>query len=290
MKRDYFYYNDLVLRKMSVFLNIEADFITEDIIRELSTEFAMSEEEAFRYILAAAIGLDIEENEQHREIFELYFPLMVRALDVEEYENDPYLNTVKISDHHKDGWELKQLRYKAYEAFAYDDLLSLPDGRIIPQIGFFNREYAYPCVLEDGREWMLITPNEINTMREPISRAHGKVLTYGLGLGYFAFMCACRSEVASVTVVERDKRVIELFEEYIRPLTPNAEKISIICADAFEYAEKEAPRGEFDFIFADIWHDPSDGVEAYKRFKALEHLSPNSEFAYWIEKTLKIYL
>jgi len=289
--KDYFEYNDLLLKKMSIFLNCEPDFITKDIIDELCYEFDISKRDAFAYILASAIGLDIDENEKHREIFEQYFPLMIRELDASEYESNDYHKAIFGLKEQKNGdWELKYMSYKPYEAFAFDDLLSLEDGRIIPQIGFFDSEYVFPCVLEKGREWMLITPNEINTMKEPISRAHGRVLTYGLGLGYFAFMCADKWDVESVTVVERDGRVIDLFERFIRPLIKNKNKIRIVCADAFEYAENEAGKGGFDFIFADIWHDAGDGVELYKRFKTLEHCCPKAEFAYWIEKTLKVYL
>jgi hypothetical protein len=46
----------------------------------------------------------------------------------------------------------------------------------------------------------------------------------------------------------------------------------------------------YDYVFADIWHDPSDGVELYKRFKNLEHLMPDAEYDYWIEATMKYYL
>jgi spermidine synthase len=137
---------------------------------------------------------------------------------------------------------------------------------------------------------MTMMPNELVTQREPIKRARGNVATYGLGLGYFAFMCARKDEVESVTIVERDENVISLFNELLLPMFENREKVKIVRADAFEFAENEAPKGGFDYIFADIWHDPSDGVDAYKRFKSLEHLCPNTKFDYWIEKTLKLYM
>lgn len=287
---EFFKYNDIILKKMSVFLNCEPDFVTADIIKELCSEFSVSEEEAFSFILAAEIGLDVEENARDREIFELYFPKMIKKLNIEDFSNDPYLNEVKIPEKACGRWEFKLEKYKPYEAFACNDLLSLPDGRVIPQIGFFDSEFSYPAVLEGGREWMLITPNEINTMAKPIACARGKVLTYGLGLGYFAFMAARKEEVLSVTVVEKERAVIELFEKYIRPSLSCAEKIEIVCDDAFDFAENKMSEGKYDFVFADIWHDPSDGVSAYKRFKSLEYKLPCAEFLYWIEDTIKCYL
>ena len=52
---------------------------------------------------------------------------------------------------------------------------------------------------------MLVTPNEVETMKEAIEKAHGKVATYGLGLGYFPYMTSMMDSVESVTVVELDE-------------------------------------------------------------------------------------
>ena len=283
-------YNRILLEKMSIFLNCEPDFVQKEIIDELCTDCGLTDEEAFAFVLAAAVGMDTENDPDARELFERYFPAMLRRLDYDEFAGDPYLRTVTVSERTEGTWELKYETYKPYEAFACGDLRGFSDGRVIPQIGFFDREFRYPAVLENGREWMLITPNEIVTMREPIRRAHGKVLTFGLGLGYFAFMAARKPDVPSVTVVERDRNVIRLFETYIRPQLPCADKITVLHDDAYQYAEKRMKAGKYDFVFADIWHDPSDGVTAYRKLKKYERLLPKAEFLYWIEDTLKFYL
>ena len=66
--------------------------------------------------------------------------------------------------------------------------------------------------------------------------------------------------------------------------------MKVVCADAFVYAKEVAPKENFDYIYADTWHDPSDGVEMFEKFKALEHLCPNTRFEYWIENTMKHYM
>lgn len=283
-------YNDLILKKLSVFLNCEPDFINVEIIDELCGECGLDEESACRYVLASAIGLDIEKNERDREIFELYFPHMIHRLNTNDYSSDPYYSSVKLPELVYHGWEFRYESYKPYEIFACNDLLKLPDGRILPQLGFFTREFRYPAALENGREWMLITPNEINTMAAPVRRGGGRVLTFGLGLGYFAFMVGRKPETAEVTVVERDKNVIELFCNFILPQFDFADKLKIINADAYEYAATEMTNGRYDFVFADIWHDPSDGVTSYRKLKKYEHQLPNAKFMYWIEPTLRIYM
>ncbi len=283
-------YNNILFKKLSVFINHEADFIRPEFIESLCRDCDISKEEAYCFTLAASIDLDTEKNPRDAEIFEEYFPDMVHLLKNKDYENNPYLKNIRIPTKKLGKWELCYKTYVPYQAFVFDDPKITRDGKIIPQIGFFEKEFSYPAVLESGTEWMLITPNEINTMRAPISGAHGKVLTYGLGLGYFAYMVSEKESVSSVTIVERDKNAISLFRDIILPQMPRKDKINIICDDAFYFAETRLANSDFDFVFADIWHDPSDGVPAYKRLKETEKYLPSADFSYWIEKTLKCYI
>lgn len=283
-------YNNILFKKLSVFINHEADFIRPEFIESLCRDCDISKEEAYCFTLAASIDLDTEKNPRDAEIFEEYFPDMVHLLKNKDYENNPYLKNIKIPTKKLGKWELCYKTYVPYQAFVFDDPKITRDGKIIPQIGFFEKEFSYPAVLESGTEWMLITPNEINTMRAPISGAHGKVLTYGLGLGYFAYMVSEKESVSSVTIIERDKNAISLFRDIILPQMPRKDKINIICDDAFYFAETRLADSDFDFVFADIWHDPSDGVPAYKRLKETEKYLPSADFSYRIEKTLKCYI
>ena len=134
---------------------------------------------------------------------------------------------------------------------------------------------------------MTLTPVDLDTSDEAIDKAHGKVITFGLGLGYYAYMVSEKESVTSVTVIEKSERLISFFKRHILPQFPHAEKIRIINADAFEYAEREMPREKFDVAFVDTWRDASDGAPMYKKMKPHEALSPNTEFLYWIEGFLK---
>ena len=53
------------------------------------------------------------------------------------------------------------------------------------------------------------------------------------------------------------------------------------------YAENVMPDEGFDLAFVDTWRDAGDGAPMYRRMKALEHLSKNTRFMYWIEGFLK---
>ncbi|MBR5029017.1 MAG: hypothetical protein IKX51_07345, partial [Bacteroidales bacterium] len=150
--------------------------------------------------------------------------------------------------------------------------------------------FTYPAVLEDGRIWMTVTPNEIETMEEPVANAAGKVLAYGLGLGYFPYMVSLKNNVHNVTVVEKDPAIIDIFKKHLLPQFPEKDKITLVNDDAFHYAATAMPTENFDSVFTDLWHDVSDGMPLYLKMKTFEKLSPNAKFDYWIEKSIKFYL
>lgn len=283
-------YNHEILNRIAAFMNYSSDFITSDIIDELVRDYGVDRKYAFSLVLASACYMNINDSEEDREMFENYFPDMIHYLKKEDYDCDPYYKNIKVTPVKEGSWEFREAVIKPYELIPLDDLKEAPDGRIIPQVAFFDCEFPYPVILENNVEWMLVTPNEVETMHEGIKKARGKVATYGLGLGYFPYMTSIMDEVTDVTVVERDENVIDIFKRFILPQFPHPEKVNVVCADAFEYAEKVAPKENFDYIYIDIWHDPSDGVEMYKRFKELEKLCPDTSFEYWIEKTMKHYM
>ena len=281
-------YNSKIMERLSLYLNLQPDFIKEDMIDELVRECNLDKKEAFSILLADICGLDTMDNMEDRELYDNYFPYMIHQLDIEKYKNNPYYKNIKIPNMKEKRWELKEDKYKPYEAFVYNDLEKMEDNRLIPQIGFFDTEFTFPVVLENNREWMLITPNEIETMEEAVNEAKGRVLTYGLGFGYYAYMASQKQEVSSLTIVERDENVINLFEKYILPQFENKDKITIINEDAFKYAKNQMNKDNYDFVFVDIWHDPSDGVDMYLKMKTLE--SENIKYMSWIEKTILCYL
>lgn len=283
-------YNKIIMNRLSVFLNIDSDFIKKDMIEGLVNQCNLSEEEAYAIVLSEVCGFNIEDNDIDMEIYQDYFPYMIKCLNQDKYLNNAYYKNIKIPEVKNETWELKNQTLRAYEAFVYDDLTETDDGRVIPPIGFFTKDFKYPVVLQDNREWMLVTPNEVETMQDAIDAAKGKVLTYGLGLGYYAYMVSEKQEVSSITVVEKDERVIKLFNEYILPQFKHKDKVKVINEDAFTYAKVQASKENYDLIYADIWHDAGDGIDMYLKFKEYESLCPNAKFMYWIEKTMNCYL
>ncbi len=280
--------NGRIMDTVSLFLNLAADSIDYDAVRQIADSCGVSEEYAYAELFAAQVGID--SGERDRAFFRNYVLPMINRLDAADFTADPYYKNIVVPEKKLGKWEFKRETLKAGEAFVCRDLLVTDDGRMIPQLGFFDRDFDYPAVLENGREWMTLMPNETVTTEPAIERAHGKVVTYGLGLGYFAYRASEKENVDSVTVIELSPDVISLFEEYILPQFPNKDKIRVVCADAFDYAEKTAPREKYDFVFADFWHDAGDGRDLMLKMKEYEKYSPDSEYAYWLDDTINCYL
>ena len=275
--------NFALFRSVAAYLNEFPCLINKEIMNEIVGEVSKIEEISFALFLSTALS----ENDEEAKLFEKeYLKKSVKMLSAEEYRSDPYFKNIKIPNKKVSTWELGYQSYQPYEGFIYDDIDVLENFREIPKIGFFPEEFSFPTVFENGVEWMAIKPNEIETMKPHIEKMVGDVCVFGLGIGYFAYMISEKPEVNSITIVERDSSVINLFVNYILPQFPNKEKIKIIKSDAFDFAKKKMPELKFNCAFVDLWHDVSDGLELYLKMKKLESKNPHTEFSYWIEKSI----
>ncbi len=209
----------------------------------------------------------------------------IRELNPDDYLSDPYfkiLDNVTI----KDGdIELGKLSYSPFEVFLADaEGIDESTGVERVPLGYFRKRFSYPALIQNGEVWMSLIPHEIETMKEAIKKAKGRVLTLGLGLGYYAYSVAIKEDVESVTVVELDKRIIDIFETYIKPNIPFGDKIHIIHADAIRYCKENVSK--YDYVFADIWRTSEDGLPLY--FKLVEACKEKG-FDAWILEAIKAF-
>ena len=279
--REIFDRNYRITRLYADYLQLYPELITREMVDTLTEDGDITREEAISAILCEVFGLDFDRGAEDRILIRDYINRSVRLLDAKKYENDPYYKNIRLENIKDGNWELRWESYAPYRAVICDDMILNPDFSEIPPLGFFTEEFSFPAVLEDGNEWMTLTPVDLDTCTEAIDAAHGKVVTFGLGLGYYAYMVSEKTEVESITVIEKSPDVIRLFKDHILPQFPNRDKVRIIEADAFEYADEH-----FDLAFVDTWRDASDGAPMYEKMKALEHLSQSTRFMYWIESFL----
>lgn len=278
--------NERVVRLFSRYIEENPRLLDAKMVTKLASDCQVPTDEAFFHLLSAGLGLDGAENREDRAFERDYLRIGVQKRDPKRYEDDLYRRLIDFPVLRSARWETATATYAPYEIFACGHPIFTPDFREIPQIGYFDAEFSFPCIAEDGQEWMAVKPNEIETMREPIALARGDVLTLGLGLGYYALHASEREEVSSLTVVERDEAVIRLFKDHILPQFPHREKVKIVRADAFEYLESGMGGARYDEIFADLWHDASDGLPLYFRIRRAARKYPATHFSYWIEPSL----
>ena len=278
--------NFRITRLYALYLESFPEIINKEMMSALCADGEISEKDGFAAILCELFNLDMDGSADERRLIRDYINQSVRVMDARKYRNNPYYTNVRIPNVKAGNWELKTEKYPAYRGVICDDMIIFDDFREVPPLGFFTEDFEFPAVLEDGNEWMTLTPVDLDTCEDAIAAAHGRVVTFGLGLGYYAYMTARKPEVESVTVVEKSEDVIKLFETYIQPQLECADKIRIVNEDAFLYAKHTMSSEKFDYAFVDTWRDASDGAPMYERMKALEHLSPDTEFSYWIENFL----
>lgn len=100
----------------------------------------------------------------------------------------------------------------------------------------------------------------------------GNVLILGLGFGKSVIQACEMSRVQSVTVVENQEGIIEMFWIASGREFTGKDKLSIECKNAFEYDNTD-----FDHVFIDIFHDVSNLSEYKRQTRQLRNMFPNSE-------------
>ncbi|MBQ4072033.1 MAG: hypothetical protein IJD51_06460 [Clostridia bacterium] len=275
--------NYRLTRLYADYLERYPEIIKKEMVDTLTEDGDITVKEALVALLSSIFDLDDARGGDDRRLIREYLNRSVTLLDTKKYTENPYYKSVAPEEGKEGRFEIRWEYYPPYRAAISGDMTLDRDFTEIPPLGFFTEGFRFPAVLEDGNEWMTLTPVDVDTVEDAISAAHGKVVTFGLGLGYYTYMVSEKEEVESITVVELSESVIKLFRERILPRFSHPEKVRIVCADAFRYAEEVMPKEGFDYAFVDTWRDASDGLPMYEKMKALEHLSAKTEFSYWIE-------
>lgn len=230
-------------------------------------------------------------NDYIKEFYMNYLRPEVKIFEVSEYKNNPYMKNIVFNNQVQGDYELCFENYDPYELSIYDVPVHIKECHTdVPKIGCFTETFEYPRIKQKSinSTWMSVTPNEVATVQPAIDNAKGKVLTLGCGMGYFAYMASLKSDVESITIVELEQDVIDLFEKNILPQFENRDKITIIKADAIDFM-KNVKDGEYDYCFADIWIGVAD-IEPYLLVKEVARRLKKTKVDYWIEECFAAFL
>ena len=175
----------------------------------------------------------------------------------------------KVGDFRLEHYEIKESDFYARVR------IGIPTGRYVRLI------HGSECVMSD-------TPMEKKTNREFVENAHGNVLIGGLGIGLILLAMQDKEDVKKITVVEKNKEVIELVGNQL----PLNSKVNIVNDDVFEYK----PLFKYNTIYMDIWNYINEDVyneqmkpliSRYRRYLVPKSEDENRYIDCWCKRQAK---
>ncbi len=270
---------------MFFYLFDRPDIFNENNINKLINKNKITIDEALLQLAIDLWEID-KDNEENKQIINEYIKGQFIELDYNKIIENPYYKSIKLDEINLKDVKIENLSFKPYEIIPVDDIVVEENiyFKEKTKLGYFKKELPYVAISKNNTIWMSITPSEIDSMEKEIKEASGKVITFGLGLGYYAYMVSLKNDVSEVKIVEKDKEIIKLFLNYILPQFPYKDKIKIIEEDAFTYLDKNEMNSSYAYF--DLWHSPNDGLAMYLRIKEYENRYPKTKFSYWLKESI----
>lgn len=276
---------NISIADMFFYLFDRVDIFNEFNVKQLMIKNNLSVEEALLTLAINNWEIDTN-NSENKKIINDYIKGQFIELDYQKIIQNPYYKSIKLDEINLKNVKIENLSFKPYEIVPVDEITVEEDNyfKEKTKLGYFKKELPYIAISKNKTIWMSITPSEIDSMENEIKEASGKVITFGLGLGYYAYMVSLKDDVSEVKIVEKDKEIINLFLNYILPQFPYKNKIEIIEDDAFNYLDKN--RMDSDYAYFDLWHSPNDGLPMYLKIKEYENNYSKTKFTYWLKESI----
>ena len=185
-------------------------------------------------------------------------PNLSLYVSVDEFNKNPYVVNVvnKVLENKEFSYE--EITFVKNVLFNLDSIVDDPNRECkdYMRLRMLDKDLNTIILKENGIEWMMAAPSESVTNDPYAKKAHGKVVTFGLGIGYFVYHALLNEKVSEITVIEKSKEVINLFRK-IEKYFPKRIPINIIEGDAFDYFN-ESYLCDFDYIYVDIYQNNKD--------------------------------
>ena len=204
-------------------------------------------------------------------------------LSSSNWENSLYHSHINLENIEDSHFSYRKEVIKGNELFNYSSIQKDPNKELNDYmlLRALDKDVSSIYLLQDGVDWMLDAPSEAMT-NDPIALlAHDSVLTFGLGIGYFPYMCMQNPNVTKITVIEKSQELVDMFMKSIYPQFSHTIPLEVIQGDAFQYYNKEYLE-QYDFIYTDIWHSNDDGLECITKLLEQYH-NHSKDIYFWIE-------
>lgn len=200
-----------------------------------------------------------------------------------EWVNSPYHKNIQLDKINDSHFSYRNEIIKGNELFNYSCIQKDPNRELNDYLMLraLDEDVSSIYLLQDDIDWMLDAPSEAMTNDPIAKKAYGNVLTFGLGIGYFTYMCLLNKNVKSITIIEKSQELVDMFNKFIYPQFPQDIQVNIIVGDAYSYYNKEYLE-QYDFIYTDIWRSNDDGLECITKLLEQYH-NPNKDIYFWIE-------
>lgn len=204
-------------------------------------------------------------------------------ISTQEFKNRPYHKTINLGVIQSNEFTYKTESVNPNELFNYSSIQYDPNKELNDSMRLvaLDEELDVTMLYQNDEVWMLDVPSEAETIDPCAKKAFGNVLTFGLGIGYYPFMAMLNLEVKSITVIEKSKSVIDLFNQYLKPQFSNHIPFNIIEGDAFDYWN-EKTLNQYDSVFVDIWKSNDDGLVIIEKL-CEKYLPDFDKVDFWIE-------
>ncbi len=206
-------------------------------------------------------------------------------IDSDTWEKSPYHSHIRLDQISDSAFRYETELLQDHELFNADEVQADPNHELNDSmiLRALNKPCSAVLLYQNDEVWMLDAPSESATNDRAAAKAHGNMLTFGLGIGYYVYMCLENPAVTSITIVEYSEATIEMFRKEILPQFPASIPIHIIHGDAFDYY-RDSFLSKYDYVYTDIWQTSADGLLQIEKL-LMQSNQPLDKADFWIENS-----
>ena len=174
------------------------------------------------------------------------------------------------------------INFSNEDILLYDDFFIQEDGVCIPKLYVPKNNFDSINIFQNDDLFERFDLFDIITIDRHIKKAHGKVVSFGLNFGYFAYMAAAKEEVDKIVIVEDDHNKIAIFKDIFLKNYEHGDKIEIVESDAQEFIIN-MKEDDFNFAFIANYYIYDRPIYYLEMKKALIKFK-NLEKSFWLDK------